>query len=43
MAANRSGVQGGTVRKIFTAWVLTLPACMILGGLQFALGRLIVG
>jgi phosphate/sulfate permease len=43
MAANKSGIQGGTVRKIFTAWVLTLPACVLLAGLLFFLGRLIVG
>ena len=43
MIANGSGVQGGTVGKIFTAWVLTLPACMLLAGGLFALGRLIVG
>jgi phosphate/sulfate permease len=43
MAANRSGVQLGTVRKIFTAWVLTLPACMLLAGGLFSLGRLMAG
>lgn len=43
MAANRSGLRGGTVRKILAAWLLTLPACAILAGLLFFLGRLIVG
>jgi phosphate/sulfate permease len=43
MAANKSGIQGGTVRKIFMAWVLTLPACVLLAGLLFFIGRLIVG
>ncbi|MNO52073.1 Low-affinity inorganic phosphate transporter 1 [compost metagenome] len=28
MVANRSGLQGGTVRNILLAWVLTLPASM---------------
>lgn len=43
MAANGSGVQGGTCRKILLAWALTLPACVLLAGLLFTLGRLIVG
>ena len=43
MAANRSGIQAGTVRRILTAWVLTLPACMILAGALFSLGRLVAG
>ncbi|WP_439625299.1 inorganic phosphate transporter [Gemmata sp.] len=43
MVANRSGVQGGTVAKIFLAWVLTLPACMALAALLFTAGRLLVG
>ncbi|MBO3277665.1 inorganic phosphate transporter [Pseudomonas schmalbachii] len=30
MVANRSGLQGGTVRNILMAWVLTLPASMSL-------------
>jgi len=28
MVANRSGLQGGTVRNILMAWILTLPAAM---------------
>jgi phosphate/sulfate permease len=43
MAANRSGIQGGMVRRILLAWVLTLPACMLLSGILFTLGRVIVG
>jgi PiT family inorganic phosphate transporter len=36
MFANRSGLQGGTVRNILIAWVLTVPACVLLGSLLFA-------
>jgi PiT family inorganic phosphate transporter len=36
MAANRSGLQGDTLRNILLAWVLTLPVCMFLGGGLFA-------
>jgi PiT family inorganic phosphate transporter len=32
MAANGSGLQWATIRNIATAWVLTLPAAMILSG-----------
>lgn len=42
MAANRSGVQGGTVRAIAMTWVLTLPASMLLAGLLFVLFRIAV-
>jgi len=38
MAANGSGLQWSTVRSIALAWVITLPAAMILsGGLYFLL------
>lgn len=43
MAANGSGVQGGTCKKIMLAWALTLPACVLLAGLLFTVGRLLVG
>jgi phosphate/sulfate permease len=43
MTANGSGVQGGTCKKIFLAWVLTLPACIVLAAVLFWIGRLIVG
>lgn len=35
MAANRSGLQGKTVRNILIAWVLTLPVTIVLSGLLF--------
>ncbi|MDB5312247.1 MAG: anion permease [Gemmataceae bacterium] len=43
MTANGSGVQAETVKKIFLAWVLTLPAAMCLAGLLFAVGWQFVG
>ncbi len=42
MAANRSGVQLGTVRNLIIAWVLTLPVCVMLGAITFAMGNYIV-
>ena len=38
MHANRSGLQGGTIRKIGLAWVLTLPAAMTLSAILFITG-----
>jgi PiT family inorganic phosphate transporter len=35
MAANRSGLQWGTVRNLALAWVLTLPAAIVLSGTLF--------
>ena len=32
MAANRSGLQWGTVRNLLMAWVLTLPIAIVLSG-----------
>lgn len=32
MIANRSGLQGGTVRNILLAWIFTLPATILLSG-----------
>jgi phosphate/sulfate permease len=43
MAANGSGIQGGTARRILLAWVLTLPACILLAAALFTVGRVIVG
>lgn len=42
MAANRSGLQADTLRNILLAWVLTLPACVILGSTLFAAGLFVV-
>jgi len=35
MAANHTGLQWGTVRNLALAWVLTLPAAMIMSGFLF--------
>jgi PiT family inorganic phosphate transporter len=35
MAANGTGLQWGTVRNLLMAWVLTLPAAIMLSGLLF--------
>jgi phosphate/sulfate permease len=42
MWANRSGIRGETVRKIGLAWVLTLPAAILLSGALFSAGRLLI-
>ncbi|MFN0035198.1 MAG: inorganic phosphate transporter [Saprospiraceae bacterium] len=39
MWANNSGVQGGTLKKIILAWILTLPASMLIAALFFTLGN----
>jgi phosphate/sulfate permease len=39
MAANRSGIQGGTCRRILLAWLFTLPGTALLAGTLFALGQ----
>jgi len=39
MAANGSGVQGSTVRKIALAWIATLPGTMLLAGGMFTVAR----
>jgi PiT family inorganic phosphate transporter len=39
MAANRSGLQGSTVRNLIMAWVLTLPASIVLSGVLFWIFR----
>ena len=41
MMANGSGLQGPTVRNILLAWVLTLPASIVLSGVLFWLFRLV--
>ncbi|OZI48286.1 inorganic phosphate transporter [Bordetella genomosp. 4] len=43
MIANRSGLQGSTVRNILLAWVLTLPASMLLAAALFWIGVQISG
>jgi inorganic phosphate transporter, PiT family len=35
MAANHTGLQWGTVRNLLMAWVLTLPASIVLAGFLF--------
>jgi phosphate/sulfate permease len=42
MAANKSGLQWSTVRSIALAWVLTLPAAVLLSAGLFLLFRLFV-
>ena len=39
MAANRSGLQMSTVRNLVVAWVLTLPAAIILSGTLYWIFR----
>ena len=36
MAANRSGLQAETLRNIALAWILTLPACVLIGAATFS-------
>jgi PiT family inorganic phosphate transporter len=42
MAANGSGIQGGTCKKIAMAWVLTLPCSILLAAGLFTLGSLFI-
>ncbi|WP_393982368.1 inorganic phosphate transporter [Xanthobacter nonsaccharivorans] len=42
MAANRSGLQMSTVRNLLMAWVLTLPAAIVLSGTLYAVLRQIM-
>jgi inorganic phosphate transporter, PiT family len=42
MAANRSGLQMQTLRNIALAWILTLPACVLLGAATFSAGLFVV-
>jgi phosphate/sulfate permease len=42
MWANRSGIQGQTVRRIGLAWVLTLPAAIMLSATLFGVGGLLI-
>jgi PiT family inorganic phosphate transporter len=43
MAANKSGLQWGTVRNLLLAWVLTLPASIVLAGLLYRAFRSMSG
>lgn len=43
MAANRSGLQWGTVRNLAMAWVLTLPASIVLSATLFWALRKLAG
>ena len=42
MWANRSGIQGHTVRKIGLAWALTLPAAILLSAGLFMVGGYLI-
>jgi len=42
MVANRVGLQGNTVKHILLAWVLTLPATMLLSTLLYLLINLLI-
>jgi inorganic phosphate transporter, PiT family len=42
MVAQKSGLQGGTVRSIALAWLLTLPASMLLAAVLFAGFRAVI-
>jgi hypothetical protein len=42
MCANRSGIQGHTVRKIGLAWALTLPAAILLSAGLFMVGGYLI-
>lgn len=42
MVANRSGLQFSTVKSILIAWVLTLPATILLSGGLFYIGTLFI-
>ena len=39
MAANNSGLQTATLRNILLAWVLTLPVCILMGSILFAIAN----
>lgn len=43
MVANKSGLQGGTVRNILMAWILTLPTSMALAAGLFWIATRFVG
>lgn len=42
MAANGSGLQTATIRNIILAWVLTLPAAMLIAGCLYLIFRAVI-
>lgn len=42
MYANRSGLQGGTIKKIALAWIFTFPAVVILSSTLFMIGTYLI-
>lgn len=42
MAANGSGLQTATIRNIILAWVLTLPAAMLIAGCLYLMFRAVI-
>jgi phosphate/sulfate permease len=42
MAANRSGIQAATCRRILLAWIFTLPGTILLSGTLFLIGSKLV-
>ena len=42
MAANGSGLQTATIRNIILAWVLTLPAAMLIAGCLYLVFRAVI-
>jgi PiT family inorganic phosphate transporter len=42
MFANKSGLQMETLRNLLLAWVLTVPVCVFLGAMLFALGNYMI-
>ena len=43
MWANNSGIQPATIRHIALAWILTLPASMLIAAGLFLFGNLALG
>ena len=42
MAANKSGIQGGTCKKILLAWAFTLPGTILLSSMLYLVGQWLV-
>lgn len=43
MWANKSGIQGGTVREIALAWILTLPVVILMSAFIYWLATIVTG